>query len=207
VARRIESYLLDGPAGKLEALVEEPEDGAPVETCVLCHPDPLFGGTMHNKVVYRIARAFRRRGVVVLRFNFRGVGRSEGKHDDGAGEIHDARAALDWLRARYPHLPYSLAGFSFGSRVIMNLGCALGDARRLIAVGFPTRAGATAYLAACTTPKFFITSTQDEYASRAEMEKLYAGISEPKHMIWIEAGSHFFEGALDHLEETVFALG
>jgi alpha/beta superfamily hydrolase len=207
VPRRIESHLLDGPAGKLEALVEEPEDQAPAAAYLVCHPHPLFGGTMHNKVVYRIARGLRRRGAVVLRFNFRGVGRSEGKHDDGAGEIHDARVALDWLRARYPHLPYSLAGFSFGSRVILNLGCALGEARRLLAVGFPTSAGATAYLASCMVPKFFVTSTQDQYSPRSEMEKLYATISEPKEMIWIDADDHFFSGALDRLEQTVFALG
>jgi alpha/beta superfamily hydrolase len=206
VARRIEAHLLAGPAGKLEALVEEPEDQAPVEVCVVCHPHPLYGGTMHNKVVYRVARGLRRRGAVVLRFNFRGVGRSEGKHDEGAGEIHDACAALDWLRSRYPHLPYSLAGFSFGSRVILNVGCKLGEALRLIAVGFPPRAGAAAFLASCTPPKFFITSTQDQYAPRTEMEELYATISEPKQMIWIEAGDHFFSGALDRLEETVFAL-
>jgi len=207
VPRRIESHLLDGPAGKLEAIVEEPDDQAPVEACVVCHPHPLHGGTMHNKVVHRMARGLRRHGTVVLRFNFRGVGRSEGKHDDGAGEIHDARVALDWLRARYPHLPYSMAGFSFGSHVILNLGCALGDAARLIAVGFPTRAGAAAYLSSCTVPKFFITGTHDQYAPRAEMEELYATVSEPKRMIWIEAGDHFFQGALDRLEEAVFTLG
>jgi uncharacterized protein len=206
VARRIESHLLDGPAGKLEALVEEPEDQAPIEACVVCHPHPLYGGTMHNKVVHRLARALRRRGAVVLRFNFRGVGRSEGQHDHGAGEIHDARAALDWLRARYPHLPYSLAGFSFGSIVILNLGCALAEAARLIAVGFPPRAGAASALASCIVPKIFITSTQDKYAPRAEVEELYGTISEPKQMIWIEAEDHFFHGALDRLEETVFGL-
>jgi len=206
VPRRIESHLLDGPAGKLEAIVEEPEDQEPVEACVVCHPHPLHGGTMHNKVVHRVARGLRRHGAVVLRFNFRGVGRSQGKHDHGAGEIHDARVALDWLRARYPHLPYSLAGFSFGSRVILNLGCALGDAARLIAVGFPTRAGAAAYLTSCTVPKFFISSTHDRYAPRAEMEELYATVSEPKRMIWIEARDHFFQGTLDRLEEAVFEL-
>lgn len=95
MARRIESLLLDGPAGKLETLLEEPEDRAPDEACLLCHPHPLFGGTMHNKVVYRMARALRTRGSVVLRFNFRGVGRSHGEHGEGIGEMDDARAALD----------------------------------------------------------------------------------------------------------------
>ena len=205
--RRIEAQLLDGPAGKLEALLEEPDDRPPGEACVVCHPHPLFGGTMHNKVVYRIARALRRRGSVVLRFNFRGVGLSQGEHAEGVGEIEDARAAVGWLRGRYPGLPCSLAGFSFGSRVILELGCALGDALRLVAVGFPTRAGEAPYLASCQVPKFFITSTADQYAPRAEMEMLYAKMAGPKHMIWIEAEDHFFSGALDRLEEVVFGLG
>ena len=207
MARRIEAHLLDGPAGKLEALLEEPDHRPPDEACVVCHPHPLFGGTMHNKVVYRIARALRRRGSVVLRFNFRGVGRSKGEHGEGVGEIEDARAAFGWLHMRYPSLPCSLAGFSFGSRVILGLGCALGDAARLVAVGFPTRDGEAHYLASCHVPKFFITSTRDQYAPRDEMEVLYAKIAGPKHIIWIEADDHFFSGALDRLEEVVFGLG
>src|SRR3984893_17411032 len=127
-------------------MLEEPEDGAPREACVVCHPHPLFGGTMHNKVVYRIARGLRRAGIVVLRFNFRGVGASEGEHANLTGEIEDARAALAWLRERYPGLPYALAGFSFGARVITRLGCATGDAAFLLAAGYPTHHGPNEYL-------------------------------------------------------------
>src|ERR1700732_3651446 len=112
--RKIESLFIGGPAGKLEALLEEPEDQSPREAVLVCHPHPLHGGTMHNKVVYRIARGLRRAGAVVMRFNYRGVNRSEGKYDNGAGETEDARAALEVLRSRYPELPFSLAGFSFG---------------------------------------------------------------------------------------------
>jgi len=207
VARRIESHWLDGAAGKLEALLEEPDDQAPNEACVVCHPHPLFGGTMHNKVVYRIARGLRRRGTVVLRFNFRGVSRSEGSHDQGTGEVDDARAALDWLRARYSGLPCALAGFSFGSRVVLKLGCSAEDVARLIAVGFPTREGHAPHLETCRVPKFFISSTHDEFAPRMEMEALFNTIAEPKQLIWIEASDHFFAGALDQLEEMVRALG
>ena len=206
MARRIESHLLGGPAGNLEALLEPPEHHAPLEASLVCHPHPLYGGTMHNKVVHRIARGLRRRGSVVLRFNFRGVGRSQGEHDKGIGEVEDARAALDWLRDSYPDLPYSLAGFSFGSRVILKLGCELEDATRLVAVGFPA-SSETPYLSSCTVPKVFITSTGDQFARRDEMEALYASIAEPKQMIWIEAADHFFAGALDRLEETIFSLG
>jgi len=202
-ARRIESLLLDGPAGRLEALLEEPEEGEAREACLVCHPHPLFGGTMHNKVVFRIARGMRRTGAVVLRFNFRGVNQSEGEHAQGIGEVEDARAALAFLRSRYPALPYSMAGFSFGSRVILKLGCELGDAVRLIAVGFPTRRGTFDYLAHCGVPKLFVQSTNDEHGPRNEIEAVFEWIAEPKRLEFIEAGDHFFAGALEKLEETV----
>ena len=205
--RRIESHLLDGPAGKLEALLDVPDDDAPRAIAVVCHPHPLFGGTMHNKVVYRVARALRCSGYIVLRFNFRGVGQSQGRHDDGAGEIEDARAALDWLRIRYPGLPYTLAGFSFGARVSLSLGCALPDAGRLIALGFPAKLEPPGTLAHCTVPKVFIQSTQDEHGPRREMEAFYAGVAEPKRLIWVEARDHFFAGGLEELERQVAALG
>jgi alpha/beta superfamily hydrolase len=207
VARRIESHLLDGPAGKLEAQLEAPEDRPPNEAALICHPHPLFGGTMHNKVVYRVARALRRRGSVVLRFNFRGVNQSEGEHAGGAGEVEDTRAALAWMRSRYPEVPFALAGFSFGARVVAKLGCELDEASRVIVVGFPTRGSEIGHLAPCTVPKYFISSTNDEYAPRIEMEVLFDGIAQPKQMIWIEAEDHFFGGALDQLEESVLNLG
>lgn len=201
--RRIESHLLEGPAGPLEALLEEPEEGAPREACLVLHPHPLYGGTMHNKVVYRMARGMRRTGAVVLRFNFRGVGRSGGRHDEGVGEIEDARAALNWLRARYPDLPYSLAGFSFGSRVALQLGCSLPDVVRVIVVGLPTRPGMAEFLAVCTAAKVFIQSTNDEHGPKPALEALYAQAAEPKQLRWIEGGDHFFAGVLEQLENTV----
>jgi hypothetical protein len=207
VARKIESLFIDGPAGKLEALIEEPDDAAPREACLVCHPHPLFGGTMHNKVVYRIARGMRRAGAVVLRFNFRGVAGSEGVHDQGAGEVEDARAALAFLRGRYAELPYSMAGFSFGSRIIMKLGCSAEDPpARLIAAGFPTHRGRFDYLATCGIPKFFVQSTIDEHGPKEELEAAFEWFAEPKHLEFIEAGDHFFAGALDRLEAAVFAI-
>jgi len=205
--RRIETHLLAGPAGKLEALLEAPEDAAPRAAALVCHPHPLFGGTMHNKVVYRVARALRNSGYAVLRFNFRGVGKSEGGHDFGIGEIEDARAALEWLRNRYPDLPYTLAGFSFGSRVVLSLGCGLADAEQLIALGFPARSDPVGVLAHCTVPKVFIQSTHDEHGPPAEMEAFYAQVADPKRLIWVEAEDHFFAGGLDDLERQVAALG
>jgi alpha/beta superfamily hydrolase len=198
--------MLAGPAGNLEALLEEPDGGAPHEAWVVCHPHPLYGGTMHNKVVHRLARGLRRAGAVVLRFNFRGVGRSAGLHAHGEGETDDARAALEWVRERYPDLPFGLAGFSFGARVVLRLGCSLPEAPQTIAAGFPTRAGRMVELRACSTPKVFIQSTGDQYGPREELEPLFAQLPEPKRLIWIPARDHFFDGALDELEEAVRSL-
>jgi alpha/beta superfamily hydrolase len=156
-------------------------------------------------VVHRIARGFRRAGAVVLRFNFRGVNLSDGEHARGAGEVEDARAALAVLRERYPDLPYSLAGFSFGSRVILQLGCSTG-ARKLVAVGFPTRLGHWDYLALCGLPKFFVQSTHDEHGPKAELEAAFETFADPKRLEFIEAGNHFFEGALGSLEEAIAAI-
>lgn len=203
MARRIESHSIPGPAGGLEALLEEPENGAPRMAAVVCHPHPLFGGTMHNKVVYRLARGLRRAGIVVARFNFRGVGRSQGEHGFLAGEIEDARAALDWLRNRYPDLPFALAGFSFGAQAVTRLACEVTDASFVLAAGFPTRHGPAEYLEACPVSKIFIQSTHDQYGPRPELETFYARFAEPKQLVWIEAADHFFAGALEPLEEAV----
>ena len=205
--RRMESLSLDGPAGKLEALLEEPEDQAPNAALLVCHPHPLHGGTMHNKVVYRIARAMRRAGAVVLRFNHRGVNRSEGKYDNGVGEIEDARAALEVLRLRYPDLPFSLAGFSFGSRIILKLGCEVPGPSSLIAAGFPAGYQESGELGRCDVLRIFIQSTKDEFCSIPAMEAYFASLSGPKELIWIEARDHFFAGALDEFEEAVFQAG
>jgi hypothetical protein len=208
VPRRIESHFIAGPAGRLESLLEEPDGGEPNEACLVCHPHPLFGGTMHNKVVYRLARGLRRAGSVVLRFNFRGVNLSEGTHDEGAGEVEDARTALAFLRERYPDLPYSLAGFSFGSRIATRLACTLAEPRprRVIAVGFPTTIGHFDYLETCRLPKYFLHSTNDVYGPKPELEKAYEKFAEPKSLQFIEASDHFFAGALDALEMAVAAL-
>lgn len=201
--RKIETHFIPGPAGRLEALLEEPEDRAPREAAVVCHPHPQYGGTMHNKVVYRIARGLRRAGRAVLRFNYRGVNLSEGEYGGGEGELDDARAALNWLRARYPDLPYVLAGFSFGSRIALRLGCQLPDMQRVIAVGFPTNYGTQSYLTDCHMDKIFIQSTHDEYGPVDELREHLKEVHEPKRLILIEAEDHYFKGALQQLEDSV----
>jgi len=206
MTRRIESHEIAGQAGRLEALLEEPHDREPWCAAVVCHPHPQFGGTLHNKVVYRLARGLRRAGIAVLRFNYRGVGRSQGGYGNLEGELEDARAALAWLRARYPALPYALAGFSFGARVITRLGCETSGARFLLAAGFPTSMGNAEYLESCATPKIFVQSTHDQFGPRAELEAAFARWAAPKRILWIEAADHFFAGGLVALEDQVAAV-
>ncbi len=204
--RRIESLFIDGPAGRLEALLEEPEDRDPRHAVLVCHPHPQHGGTMHNKVVYRIARALRRAGAVVLRFNYRGVNLSEGEYDKGVGEVEDARAALALLRSRYPDLPFSLAGFSFGSRIILKLGCQTPEVSELLAVGFPANLPDSQSLGQCPIPKVFIVSRNDQFCAVSSMEAYFDALAEPKELIWVDAADHFFGGSLDQFEETVYRV-
>jgi alpha/beta superfamily hydrolase len=205
MARTIKSLMLTGPAGELEALLEGPEEGQPRQVALIAHPHPLYGGSMHSKVVHRLSRGFRRAGAAVLRFNFRGVGRSQGTHSGGSGEVEDARFCLQWLRGQYPDLPYTLAGFSFGSGVVLRLGCEVMTASRVVAAGFPTRMGAApGWLASCTAPRVFIQSTHDQYGPREEFQPFFDALPEPKRLVWVEAQDHFFAGGLEELEEAAF---
>jgi hypothetical protein len=205
--RRIESLFLNGPAGRLEALLEEPEDGEPVEAAVVCHPHPQFGGTMHNKVVYRMARGLRKTGCAVLRFNFRGVNLSQGEYADSVGETEDARAALRELEKRYPQLPLLAAGFSFGARVALRLASSEPGVQRVLAAGYPTRIAERDFVYHVRVPKFFIQSKQDEFGPAADLQAFFDTLPEPKHLDWVPAGDHFFKDALDAFESAVVRIG
>ncbi len=207
MARRIESLFLAGQAGRLEALLEEPEDSKPVEAVVVCHPHPKHGGTMHNKVVYRLARGLRKSGCVVLRFNYRGVNLSEGEYAHGIGETDDARTALRELQSRYPYLPLMAAGFSFGSRVALRLTSQERVIRRVVPVGFPTTITDRAFVYEVQVPKLFIHSTHDNFGPRPEFEKFFETVPKPKEVNWIESPDHFFKDALDQYEATVIRVG
>lgn len=207
MARRIESLFLAGPAGRLEALLEEPEHGPAVEAALVCHPHPKGGGTMHNKVVYRLARGLRKSGCVVLRFNYRGVNLSEGDYDHGIGETEDARVALHELQTRYPMLPLVAAGFSFGSRIALRLASDEDSIRRVIAVGFPTTVRERQFAYEVRVPKFFVHSTHDEFGPREEFSEFYATLPEPKELTWVEAADHFFKDSLDPFEAVIEQIG
>lgn len=205
--RRIESLFIAGPAGRLEALLEEPESQAPVEAALICHPHPQHGGTMHNKVVYRIARGLRHAGCVVLRFNYRGVNLSDGEYAHGIGESEDARVCLAELRRRYPDVPTLVAGFSFGSRIALRLAAEMPELTRVIAVGFPTVYPDRAYVSEVRIPKYFVQSTYDSFGPQPELTAFVAGLPEPKQLEWVEANDHFFAGNLEGLEAVIGRIG
>lgn len=187
---------LRGPAGMLEALLNVGRTDSTYASLV-CHPHPPSGGTMHTKVVYHAMKAFSHFGAPVLRFNFRGTGRSEGMHSGGPGEIEDVKAAINWLQHTF-NLPILLAGFSFGANIGFRAAC--GDVRvtGLVGLGMPLEAGGRSYsyefLRRCTVPKLFLTGAQDPFAPRALMEQIFEEAPAPKQMQWIDGAEHFFAG-------------
>jgi uncharacterized protein len=209
----IRSLFINGPAGRLEALLNS---GAPNAThaAVVCHPHPLFGGTMHNKVVFHTMKALNSFGFPVLRFNFRGAGLSEGEHDNGIGEVEDVRCALDWLDSEF-HLPLIFAGFSFGAAVGLRAACPDRRVQAVIGVGTPVaplgaeseqpREYSFDFLRECAKPKLFVSGARDQFGPRAKLEALVASIPHPKKLVIIEGADHFFEGRLRELREAIAA--
>jgi alpha/beta superfamily hydrolase len=207
----IRSLFLDGPTGRLEALLNAGADNA-THAAVVCHPHPLFGGTLHNKVVFHTMKALNGFGFPVLRFNFRGTGLSQGEHDQGNGEVDDVRAALDWLDAEY-HLPMLFSGFSFGAAVGLRAACADSRVRAVIGVGTPVgpvaadsevpRTYTFEFLQGCLKPKLFVSGARDQFGPRGKLEALVASAPEPKKLVMIEGADHFFEGRLRELREAI----
>jgi alpha/beta superfamily hydrolase len=187
---------LHSPAGRLEAVLNTGRDDAPYAALV-CHPHPLGGGTMHNKVVYHAMKVFTSLGLPVLRFNFRGVGLSEGDFDEGKGEQDDVRAALNWMEVNL-NKPILFAGFSFGSHVGLRACCGDPCVKALICLGLPVHADGRDYtygfLPQCLQPKLFISGDHDPYGPRAQVEHVVETAIEPKRLVWIEGAEHFFQG-------------
>jgi len=199
------SFFLAGPAGRLEAMLWTSSAADPDFAAVVCHPHPLFGGTMHNKVVYQTAKALHERGAPVLRFNFRGTGQSEGEHDNGRGERDDVRAALDYLAAEFSGRALLLAGFSFGSSVGLRVGCVDGRVDKLIGLGLPVNNVDMSFLQTCAKPKLLIQGGNDQFGARARIEALFAMLPEPKRLAIVDGADHFFTGRLDQIGAAIEA--
>ena len=201
----IRSLFLDGPAGRLEALLNAGAEGA-THAALVCHPHPLFGGTLHNKVVFRAMKALNAFGFPVLRFNFRGAGLSAGSHDQGRGEVEDVHAALDWLDREF-HLPMVFAGFSFGAWVGLRAACSNARVAALISLGTPVDVEGQAYayefLRDCTKTKLFVSGARDEFGPLGEVERIVAAAAEPKRLLRIPGADHFFQGCLPALESAI----
>lgn len=205
--RRIESLFLPGPTGRLEAQLETPPEGSGRRDWVglVCHPHPLHGGTMHNKVVHHTARVLGELGLAVLRFNFRGAGLSEGVHDQGRGEADDVGAALDYLGAEFPTARICLAGFSFGAWVGLRVGCADPRVSLLVGVGLAANGSDFSFLARCSKPKLVVQGTRDRFGSPAAVSAALAAAPEPKELRWVEGADHFFSNQLEKLRAALDA--
>ncbi len=200
----IRSFFIDGPAGRLEALLNAGKPDA-THAGIVCHPHPLGGGTMHNKVVFHAMKALNSFGYPVLRFNFRGTGLSTGSHDEGRGEIADVEAALAWLKREYG-LPIIFAGFSFGAATGLRAACPDPDVKALISIGTPVEAEGRVYsfsfLRDCAKPKLFVSGDRDHYGPHTQLEALVAQAADPKELVFVP-GDHFFQGHLSEMRMTI----
>ena len=205
VATGIKSFFLTGPAGRLEALLNQGRPDA-THAALVCHPHPLYGGTMHNKVVYHAMKTLHSFGFPVLRFNFRGAGLSQGEHDQGRGEVDDVRAALDWLEAEFL-LPIIFCGFSFGAATGLPAACSDRRVVGLISLGTPIavedRGYTYPFLKDCAKPKLFISGSHDQYSSLKSLARVVELAPEPKELVVVEGADHFFEGHLPEMQAAI----
>lgn len=198
-----------GPAGRLEALVEGPEGAA--FAAVVCHPHPAMGGTMHTHAAYRLAKAVVARGGAALRFNFRGVGRSAGRHDAGRGEADDARAALGWLAAHRPGVPLLACGFSFGAWMALLAGGPDARVAGLLLAGVAVKAAGledfreTGRIRDLEKPVAIVQAAEDTLGPPAEIEAAVRGSRAPRRLAVVPGATHLFVEALPALQREAEA--
>ena len=203
---RVRPVRIPGPVGELEGLHEFVADVAPRAFAVVCHPHPLDGGTMHNKVVFRTAEAFQQAGFATLRFNFRGVGESTGSYDQGRGEQDDAVAAIDFAAALEPGAPIALAGFSFGAGVCLDVGPRDPRVGLLWAIAPGVGRRDFSHLAFSDKPKGVVQGTADELCSLADLEAAWPTWAEPKELYLVEGARHLFDGRLREVQQALLSF-
>jgi alpha/beta superfamily hydrolase len=203
-AHESRNFFLDGPVGRLEAILWKPvAQGRRPSAALVCHPHPLFGGTMHNKVVYQTAKTLDALGLSVLRFNFRGAGLSGGAHDRGRGEQGDVKAAIDFLAEEFPGVPLLVAGFSFGCWVGLRVGCADERVQELIGMGAPVNSSDFSYLQNCEKPKLFVHGANDEHGQIGKVEALVKSLPGENQLVVVGEADHFFAGKLDQVDAAI----
>jgi alpha/beta superfamily hydrolase len=193
---------IPGPAGRIEALLDEPPQ-APRAAAVFAHPLPTKGGTMHTKAVFQSAKALARIGCAVLRFNFRGVGRSEGSFDEGRGELNDYAAAVEYMTQRYKGLPVWAGGFSFGGWIAVTKGMSDPRVELLLAVSLPASRYDLSAVERSTLPKFLIHGERDEICPLPALWRFYARLAEPKELVVIDGADHLFEGKVSEVGDAI----
>jgi alpha/beta superfamily hydrolase len=191
---------LHSSAGRLEALYRDLQD--PAGVAVICHPHPLGGGTLHNKVVFRAARGLEAANIATLRFNFRGAGSSQGTHDEGEGEQDDFLAALNWMKKQHPGKKILAGGFSFGSWVAARAACELAEVNALFLIGTPVNKYDFGFLRHCEKPMLFLHGTQDEHGDVGKLEKFVQTLRNVES-VTVTGADHFFTKQLDAVEETM----
>ena len=184
-------------------MLEWDPEGKPGIAAVVCHPHPLYGGTMHNKVVFRAAKAAVQAGLPTLRFNFRGVGKSTGSFSHGIGEREDVKAALDYLGTRFPAVPVCLIGFSFGASVGLRVGASDSRVAALVGLGVPVASSNMDFLRGVLKPKLIIQGTRDQFGPRAQVESFYGSLAEPKQIYWVQNADHLFTGKLEEVQRAI----
>lgn len=201
---RILHVNIPTPSGYLEGILKAVEEvSQPSYVGLVCHPHPLYGGTMHNKVVFKTAQVLQMLNIPTLRFNFRGVGHSTGTYDEGRGEMDDVRYALEFLSRRYPGIPALIAGFSFGSWVGLRVAAADDRVQAMIGLGVPARSFDGNTLQGCHKPKLFIHGSEDDIAPYAQAEQWFEQVPAPKSMIVVQEADHFFQNRLEELQRII----
>ena len=199
------NLFIPAPHGRLEAILKQSRVDPARGVALVLHPHPLFGGTMHNKVVFRASAALNDAGLITLRINFRGVGQSTGTHDEGQGEREDVRAGLDYLGENYPNQEITLCGFSFGARVGLEVGIADDRVARLISIGTPVDKYDFGFLEKSRKPILFVHGDHDEYGNVETLRELVARVSvnAPAELRVIEGAGHFFDDQVDELKREI----
>ena len=197
------SLLIPGPVGALEAKLTKPQGAAPRAVAVFCHPHPLYGGTMNTTAVFRSARGLEEAGLAVLRFNFRGVGKSAGKHDGQGGEELDVKAALDWLEQQFPGVELWLGGFSFGSRMAGSYARKDPRVKRLLLVALPVRAFDCSFVREIRQPGLILMAQNDDYGTLRELRELFPDLPPQLATDEIAGANHFFVTRTQELQARV----
>jgi uncharacterized protein len=197
------AFIIPAGSVQLEANLREPKD-PPRGAAVVCHPHPIYGGTMDNRIVYRAAKAAARAGFAALRFNFRGVGQSTGQFDQGMGEKEDVIAAIRWIEKKYPALPLALIGYSFGAWVGLQIGCLEPRVVALVGLALPLNIYDFEFLAGNPKPALYIVGTRDEFCSRESLARLEPKLSAAASLHLIEGAEHFFSEQTEVIDNLIF---